>query len=207
MRTGFGIAILLASFVYLPVSVLAAAPCGLLIATGDMQSPPYLWRDPVRPRHLLGANADLLRRISSELGVQIKLLDSGSWFDAQNEVRSGRVDLLVGAFQDFPEYEQYDFLTPAVWPSIRTPSAVAVVTRLVPGAMLDTGPEVLVTPAQYLAFGDNSACNEPRLRGQLSKKLAELRASGALEALLQKNLLLWNAQQLPMLPVSSIPNR
>ncbi|WP_154067111.1 hypothetical protein [Pseudomonas sp. CC6-YY-74] len=40
MCAGFGIAVLLAGFVYLPVSALAAAPCGLLIATGDMQSPP-----------------------------------------------------------------------------------------------------------------------------------------------------------------------
>lgn len=207
MRAGFGIAVLLAGCVYLPASVLAAAPCGLLVATGDMHSPPYLWRDPARPRHLLGANADLLRELGRELGVQIKLLDSGSWFDAQDEVRSGRIDLLIGAFQDLPEHDQYEFLAPFVWPSTRTPSSAMAVTDLVPGAQLDSGPEVLETPAQYLAFGDNSACNEPRLRGQLSKKLAELRASGLFETLLQKNLLLWNAQQPPVLPVLSIPNR
>jgi len=50
-------------------------------------------------------------------------------------------------------------------------------------------------PGLYLAISHNSACNDPWLRGQLAKKMTELPASGLTEAVLQRNIELWNAQQ------------
>jgi len=50
-------------------------------------------------------------------------------------------------------------------------------------------------PGLYLAISHNSACNDPWLRGQLAKKMTELPASGLTEAVLQRNIERWNAQQ------------
>ncbi|MGY2341450.1 substrate-binding periplasmic protein [Pseudomonas sp. SDO5532_S415] len=50
-------------------------------------------------------------------------------------------------------------------------------------------------PGLYLAVSHNSACNDPWLRGQLAKKMTELPASGLTEAVLQRNIERWNAQQ------------
>ncbi|KTC62901.1 ABC transporter substrate-binding protein [Pseudomonas fluorescens ABAC62] len=49
-------------------------------------------------------------------------------------------------------------------------------------------------PGLHLAISHNSACNDPWLRGQLSKKMTELSASGVTEAALQRNLERWKAQ-------------
>ncbi|OHC32860.1 MAG: hypothetical protein A2Y50_00020 [Pseudomonadales bacterium RIFCSPLOWO2_12_59_9] len=174
MRVACYLAAWLLSFACWPPAVLAAAPCERLVATGDVQSPPYLWPDPAHPGQWLGANVDLLQQLSGELGVQIKLLDSGVWADAQQEVRSGRSDLLAS---------------------------------LVPAAQSDSTPVMLENPARYLALGRDSACNTPLLRGQLAKKMAELRASGLLETLLQSNLARWQAQQLQVLLAPGTPTQ
>ena len=76
----------------------AAGKCERLVATGNPEYPPYLWRDPQSPQHLIGANADLLALIGEQLGVKIEMLYTGPWSRAQDEVRTGRVDLLAGAF-------------------------------------------------------------------------------------------------------------
>ncbi len=49
-------------------------------------------------------------------------------------------------------------------------------------------------PGLYLAISHNSACNDPWLRGQLTKKMTELPGSGVTEAALQRNLERWKAQ-------------
>ena len=60
-------------------------------------------------------------------------------------------------------------------------------------------------PGLYLAVSHNSACNDPWLRGQLAKKMTELPASGLTEAVLQRNIERWTAQQkqAPLQPVST----
>jgi ABC-type amino acid transport substrate-binding protein len=207
MRVGGYLAAWLLSLGCWPSAVSAAAPCERLVATGDAQSPPYLWRDPVHPRQLLGANADLLKQLSRELGVQIKLLDSGSWLDAQQEVRSGRIDLLVGAFLDLSGHEQFDFVQPPAWPVTHVLASEDLLASLVPAAQSDSTPTMFEKPAQYLALARDSACNEPLLRGQLAKKMAELRASGLLDTLLQSSLARWQAQQLQVLLTPGTPKQ
>ncbi|MFL1526171.1 substrate-binding periplasmic protein [Pseudomonas sp. O230] len=60
-------------------------------------------------------------------------------------------------------------------------------------------------PGLFLAVSHNSACNDPWLRGQLAKKMTELPASGLTEAVLQRNIERWKAQQQqpPQQPVST----
>ncbi len=207
MRVACYLAAWLLSLACWSPAVLAAAPCERLVATGDVQSPPYLWQDPAHPGKLLGANADLVRQLSRELGVQIKLLDSGVWADAQQEVRSGRSDLLVGAFLSLPEQQQYDFILPPAWPGGLVSADADPLASLVPTAQSDSTPAMLENPARYLALGRDSACNTPLLRGQLAKKMAELRASGLLETLLKSNLARWQAQQLQVLLAPGTPTQ
>ncbi|MCU1763270.1 transporter substrate-binding domain-containing protein [Pseudomonas sp. 14P_8.1_Bac3] len=60
-------------------------------------------------------------------------------------------------------------------------------------------------PGLFLAVSHNSACNDPWLRGQLAKKMTELPASGLTEAVLQRNIERWKAQQMqaPQQPAST----
>ena len=100
--------ILLAAL-FVPGLAAAAGSCERLVATGNPEYPPYLWRDPQDPKRLIGANADLLQRLGKELGVRIDVLYSGSWEKAQEEVTSGRADLLAGLReQGFPVLDLTD---------------------------------------------------------------------------------------------------
>ncbi|MGL4317493.1 MAG: substrate-binding periplasmic protein [Pseudomonas sp.] len=101
----------------------AVGKCERLVATGNPEYPPYLWRDPQSPGHLIGANADLLTHIGEQLGVKIEIIYTGPWSRAQDEVRTGRVDLLAGAFLTLPRLESMDYVHPAFF---LTPSVVWV---------------------------------------------------------------------------------
>lgn len=108
-------AVLLSSVFCLPAGVLAAGKCERLVATGNPQSPPYLWRDPQHPELLQGASVDLLQHLGRELGVEIAVLDSGTWTSAQDEVRNGRMDLLLDTPLTLPQLEQLDYVHPPAW--------------------------------------------------------------------------------------------
>ncbi len=108
-------AVLLSSLFCLPAGLLAAGKCERLVATGNPQSPPYLWRDPLHPDLLQGASADLLQHLGRELGVEIAVLDSGTWTTAQDEVRNGRMDLLLDTPLTLPQLEQLDYVHPSAW--------------------------------------------------------------------------------------------
>src|SRR5690606_29052947 len=107
--------------VTLPGLSSAAGKCERLVATGNPEYPPYLWRDPQSPQYLIGANADLLTLIGEGLGLKIEILYTGPWSRAQDEVRTGRVDLLAGAFLTLPRLEYMDYVHPAFF---NTPSVV-----------------------------------------------------------------------------------
>lgn len=65
---------------------------------------------------------------------------------------------------------------------------------------LQAYPQPVDKPGLYLAVSHNSACNDPWLRGQLAKKMTELPASGLTEAVLQRNIVRWKAQQQQLQP-------
>jgi polar amino acid transport system substrate-binding protein len=107
----------------LPGLAAAAGKCERLVATGNPDYPPYLWRDPQNPQQLIGANADLLQHLAKELGLVVDIAYSGPWAQAQDEVRTGRVDLLAGTPLTAAGLEAMDYVHPALY---FTPSVVWV---------------------------------------------------------------------------------
>jgi polar amino acid transport system substrate-binding protein len=89
------------------------AVCKTLVASGNPQYPPYLWRDPADESRLVGANADLMQRLAQELGVTIEIRYVGPWGRVQEEAKTGRIDLIAGAFWTQPRTEYMDYFTPA----------------------------------------------------------------------------------------------
>lgn len=114
---------LLFAVLLMPALAVAAGKCERLVATGNPEYPPYLWRDPQNPEQLIGANADLLQHLAKELGVVVDIIYTGPWSRAQDEVRTGRVDLIAGAFLTLPRLEVMDYVHPAFY---FTPSVVWV---------------------------------------------------------------------------------
>ncbi|NER60602.1 transporter substrate-binding domain-containing protein [Pseudomonas sp. MAFF212428] len=97
-----------------PATAMAVGKCERLVATGSPDAPPYAWRDPQDPKHLIGANVDLLKQVASELGLKVEVLYAGKRSEAQSEVRSGRMDLLVDAPLSVAELTSVDYLHPAL---------------------------------------------------------------------------------------------
>lgn len=115
--------LLLLAGLLLASGVQAAGKCERLVATGNPEYPPYLWRDPQNPGQLIGASVDLLKAVSEELGIGIEVVYAGSWSRAQEDVRTGRIDMLAGAFLTVPRLDSMDFIHPAF---LSTPSVVWV---------------------------------------------------------------------------------
>jgi ABC-type amino acid transport substrate-binding protein len=105
---------LLFGLVFGPGLTLAAGKCERLIVTGSPDAPPFLWRDPQDPKHLIGANADLLKQVAAESGVKVELLYAGKRSQAVEEVRSGRMDMLVDAPLSIGELEAFDYVHPPI---------------------------------------------------------------------------------------------
>jgi polar amino acid transport system substrate-binding protein len=95
--------------------------CTHMVASGNPEFPPYLWRDPNDPGRLIGANADFMQLLSREIGIPIETRYIGPWARVQEETRLGHEDLIVGAFLTMPRLHYMDY----VYPPIRTtPSAI-----------------------------------------------------------------------------------
>jgi len=94
-----------------PVAM-AAGKCERLVATGSPDAPPYSWQDPKDPKHLIGANVDLLQQVASELGVKVDVLSAGRRDQALEEVRSGRMDLLLDTPLQVGQLTALDYIHP-----------------------------------------------------------------------------------------------
>ena len=116
--------LLLLGVFMLPSLSFAAGKCERLIVTGSPDAPPYLWRDPQDPKHLMGANADLLKQAAQQLGLKVELLYAGKRSQALEEVRSGRMDLLADAPLKSSELESLDYIHPSI-----TQNEIVVWTR------------------------------------------------------------------------------
>ncbi|PMZ94926.1 MULTISPECIES: ABC transporter substrate-binding protein [unclassified Pseudomonas] len=95
-----------------PLRGFAADNCQHLTATGNPEYPPYLWRDPHNPAQLIGANADLLKQVAKDLGLVVDVMYVGPWSRAQEEVSSGRIDMLAGYFRTQARELLTDFISP-----------------------------------------------------------------------------------------------
>ncbi|RMQ41888.1 hypothetical protein ALQ04_02478 [Pseudomonas cichorii] len=111
-------ALLLSTFLLglavLPSLASAAGKCERLIVTGSPDAPPYLWRDPQDPRHLIGANADLLRQAAESLDMKVEFLYAGKRSQALEEVRTGRMDMLADAPLIQAQLESLDYIQPPI---------------------------------------------------------------------------------------------
>jgi polar amino acid transport system substrate-binding protein len=87
--------------------------CTQLLASGNPEYPPYLWRDPDDENRLVGANAELMQWLAKEIGVPIELRYSGPWGRVQEDARLGHLDLVAGAFFTLPRTEYMDYFHPA----------------------------------------------------------------------------------------------
>ncbi|MDR6917698.1 ABC-type amino acid transport substrate-binding protein [Pseudomonas sp. 3296] len=103
---------LLLGLTMLPTLSNAAGKCDRLIVTGSPDAPPYLWQDPQNPKKLIGASADLLQQVAGELGIKVELLYAGKRVQALDEVRSGRMDMLVDATLTVSELQTLDYIHP-----------------------------------------------------------------------------------------------
>lgn len=88
--------------------------CTQLVASGNPEYPPYLWRDPADETRLIGAASELIQRLSQEIGIPITVRYAGPWGRVQEEVRQGQVDLIAGAFFTLPRLEYMDYFQPPI---------------------------------------------------------------------------------------------
>mgnify|MGYP000147353111 CR=1 FL=1 len=107
-------AFLLSCFSFLvPFGAASAGDCKVLTATGNSEYPPYLWRKGDGSKDLLGANSIIFAELGKRLGVKIELQDVGSWARAQEMLKTGRIDLMAGAFYTVPRIQYMDYVYPA----------------------------------------------------------------------------------------------
>lgn len=112
-RNAAKLTVLLGMALFASASALAAPMCERIVATGDPQYPPILWADPEDEKRLIGAGAELLERALAQSNIQLDMLNVGPWSAAQDEVRSGRVDMLAGAFLTRARLAHMDYIYPA----------------------------------------------------------------------------------------------
>jgi polar amino acid transport system substrate-binding protein len=111
-RVWLGSAVLACSFAVAPVQ--AQEACKHMVATGNPEYPPFLWRDPADENKLVGANADLMQMLSKEIGVPVEMRYAGPWGRVQEEVKLGHADLIAGAFYTVPRLDYMDYIYPAI---------------------------------------------------------------------------------------------
>ncbi len=126
----------------------AAGRCERLVATGSPDNPPYVWQDPLHPGRLIGADVDLLEQIARDIGVSVRVLSAGTREQALDEVRSGRMDLLLDVPPEALYLTAFDTVHPAlhveghyVWTRHDAAIAYASLDQLQPlkGSLVDAG--------------------------------------------------------------------
>ncbi|MCQ4306629.1 ABC transporter substrate-binding protein [Pseudomonas stutzeri] len=150
----------------------AASKCDRLIATGGADNPPFLWRDPQNPKRLVGANAELLKKITDSLDLKLEVLYTGDSGKALEEVRSGRVDLLADAVLSTKELAHLDFIHPSI-----TALEMAAWVRNEPGFFYSSREELKGRPGAYAATtrfgGEFESYAKSNLRLSSAPSLAE----------------------------------
>ena len=91
----------------------STSTCQKLVATGNPEYSPYLWRDAQDDSKLIGANADLMQLLSKEIGIPIEVKYAGPWSRVQELARTGKVDLIAGAFFTSARLDYMDYFYPA----------------------------------------------------------------------------------------------
>lgn len=87
--------------------------CTSIVATGNPEYPPFLWRAE-QGNELHGALANLMTKLSERIDIPIETVYVGPWSRSQQEVRSGRVDLMAGAFYTSERADYMEYFSPAM---------------------------------------------------------------------------------------------
>lgn len=122
-RGGSYLAAVLLTLLPAAASVAAGGVCERIVVTGNADYPPLLWVKPDDPSRLTGAAVELLEKALEPSGIHVDALHVGSWEQAQQEVRSGRVDMLAGVFLTPERLGEMDYVYP---PYMEIPSVVFV---------------------------------------------------------------------------------
>jgi polar amino acid transport system substrate-binding protein len=121
------IVLLIASLIWLSEAAIASAhdkaghfvmtadgtrDCTRLLASGNPDYPPYLWKsdDGVS---LEGAAVDFIKRVGELSGVEIEVIHAGSWGRVQHNMQDGTLDMIAGAFLTLPRLDYMDYFFPA----------------------------------------------------------------------------------------------
>lgn len=91
----------------------AGGLCERIVVTGNPDYPPILWADPENPDRLVGAAVELLELALAHTDIKVEVMNAGSWSDAQDEVRSGRMDMLASSFLTPERLGYMDYVYPA----------------------------------------------------------------------------------------------
>ncbi|RCK32249.1 ABC transporter substrate-binding protein [Thalassospira profundimaris] len=86
--------------------------CTRLLASGNPDYPPYLWKSD-DGLTLEGAAADFIKRVGELSGVEIEVIHAGSWGRVQHNMQDGTLDMIAGAFLTMPRLEYMDYFFPA----------------------------------------------------------------------------------------------
>jgi polar amino acid transport system substrate-binding protein len=97
-----------------------AAACTSIVLTGHPSYPPVAWADGAT---LQGGGIDVIRRVARDNGIGIRVVNEGSWDDAQLAVRGGKADAIVGLYRTQQRLAFFHYVTPPLAPD---PSAVLI---------------------------------------------------------------------------------
>lgn len=102
------------------MKTLAVLACAQLVLTAHPTYPPFAW---ATNGTLQGAGITIVERLAKDAGIPVKIVDKGSWDAAQQAVKSGKADAIVGLYRTQARLPYFDYVDPAIAPD---PSAVVV---------------------------------------------------------------------------------
>ena len=105
--------IILISVLMIACSSALARDCSRLIASGNAEYPPYLWRASQTTVEMHGAIPQLMDYVAKQLKIDIEVKYLGPWGRVQEEVAEGNIDLLSGAFYTEPRSYRMDYIQPS----------------------------------------------------------------------------------------------
>ena len=88
----------------------AADECTKLLATGHPEYPVIAYRDGDK---IVGAAETLVETIAKKLNVPIESKYTGTWADAQQAARDGKVDIIFGLYHNEERAKYLDYVQPA----------------------------------------------------------------------------------------------
>lgn len=88
----------------------AADECTKLTATGHPEYPVIAYKDGDK---IVGAAATLVETIAKKLNVPLESKYTGTWADAQEAARDGKVDIIFGLYHNEERAKYLDYVQPA----------------------------------------------------------------------------------------------